>query len=57
MEKQKYGFVIPLITTPNAGVFIDIWGYDLKTKGEYNFMVEFAVEEPLVSGGSTPVPP
>ena len=30
-EKQKHGFVVPLATNPGAGVFNDIWLYDLKT--------------------------
>lgn len=31
-EKQKHGFIIPLATNPGAGVFNDLWLYDLKTK-------------------------
>lgn len=31
-EKQKHGFIIPLATNPGAGVFNDIWVYDLITK-------------------------
>ena len=31
-EKQKHGFIIPLATNPGAGVFNDIWIYDLQTK-------------------------
>jgi len=30
-EKQKHGFVVPLATNPGAGVFNDIWLYDLET--------------------------
>lgn len=30
-EKQKHGFVIPIVTNPGAGVFNDIWLYDLQT--------------------------
>lgn len=30
-EKQKHRFIIPLATNPGAGVFNDIWVYDLKT--------------------------
>lgn len=30
-EKQKHGYVLPLATNPGAGVFNDIWMFDLKT--------------------------
>ena len=30
-EKQKHGFVVPVATNPGAGVFNDIWLYDLET--------------------------
>ncbi|MGB5987631.1 MAG: hypothetical protein WBG37_20160, partial [Desulfobacterales bacterium] len=30
-EKQKHRFIVPLATNPGAGVFNDIWIYDLET--------------------------
>lgn len=30
-EKQKHKFIVPLATNPGAGVFNDIWIYDLET--------------------------
>ena len=31
-EKQEHGFVVPVATNPGAGVFNDIWIYDLETE-------------------------
>lgn len=38
-EKQKHGFVIPIATNPGAGVFNDIWLYDLQS-GRANILWE-----------------